>query len=152
MIYKKDVTIRMTDFVNESMTKLSNKGYKYTQRRADLLALFDEDENRYFSAKEVQQRIKVVYPKMSFDTIYRNLKLFTEEQMLEETELDGEMMFRKHCDPEIGHHHHFICHNCGKALPVETCPLDFYERQLPGVQIEEHQFQLIGLCAECAVS
>ncbi|MDO4671167.1 MAG: Fur family transcriptional regulator [Aerococcus sp.] len=139
----------MSDFVETFMAQLSDDGYKYTQRRADILAIFDHDEERYFSAKEVQNEIKTTYPKMSFDTIYRNLKLFVDKHFLEEGEVNGEMVFRKHCDPKMGHHHHFICTDCGQAKPIRMCPMEFYQRQLPGYEINDHQFQLFGLCPSC---
>ncbi len=140
----------MTNFVTESMDELKDAGYKYTQRRADLLAAFDQAEGQYLTAKEVQQTMEDKHPGMSFDTIYRNLKLFSDFHFLEETDVNGEMLFRKHCDPEIGHHHHFICENCGRAFPLEMCPLDFFSDQVPGAEIHSHDFKIMGLCADCS--
>lgn len=142
----------MLDFVDQSMAALTEAGYKFTQRRADLLAIFDTYDTHFISAKTVQKHIAEKYPSMSFDTIYRNLKLFTEHNFLEATEVNGEMMYRKHCNPHIGHHHHFICQNCGKTVPLKMCPLDYFEKQLPGYKINEHVFELQGLCAECKTS
>lgn len=155
MLYNNTIDLegfKMTNFVEYSMHKLTESGLKYTKRRADLLAVFDTDDTRFISAKMVQKRIAETYPSMSFDTIYRNLKLFTEHEFLEESEVNGEMTFRKHCNPNMGHHHHFICQNCGKTAPLKMCPLDFFEAQLPGYDINDHIFELQGICASCKIA
>lgn len=138
------------NFVEESMKTLNDHGYKYTRRRADMLSVFDEDQEHFLTAKVVQQRLNQRYPGMSFDTIYRNLKLFEDYHLLESSEVNGEMVFRKHCDPQIGHHHHFICTNCGRTVSLDMCPLDYFEAQLPGFEIKNHKFELQGLCDRCA--
>ncbi|AMB98519.1 Fur family transcriptional regulator [Aerococcus urinaehominis] len=139
----------MADFVQEAMTQLKEAGYKYTQRRADLLAVFaGEDHDRAFTAHQVQEAIADKYPNMSFDTIYRNLKLFADHHLLEETDLNGEMIFTRHCSPHLGHHH-FICTNCGKTIPIHHCPMDIFVDQLPGCKIQGHRFEIQGLCPDC---
>lgn len=139
----------MASFIERSMAELTEAGYKYTKRRADLLAVFEDEAGHFLSAKAVQQKIAATYPSMSFDTIYRNLKLFTDHHFLEETEINGEMMFRKHCNPHLGHHHHFVCQECGKTVALKMCPLTFFTEQLPGYEIRDHIFELQGICAEC---
>lgn len=136
-------------FVEESMDKLNEAGYKYTKRRADMLKVFDTEEAYFISAKTVQEKLHDLYPGMSFDTIYRNLKLFEEHCFLEASDVNGEMVFRKHCNPHMGHHHHFICQSCGKTVVLEMCPMDYFEAQLPGYDIQHHTFELQGLCDTC---
>lgn len=140
----------MSQFVDSAIEKLKEDGYKTTPRRTYILEIFDQDIIRYFNAKEIQARVAEKYPRMSFDTIYRNLKLFTLYNILEEAEMEGEMVFRKHDDPIKEHHHHFVCVNCGKIVPVHEYPLDFYQDQLPeGYVIKNHEFRLEGLCDVC---
>lgn len=135
-------------YVEESMAKLNEAGYKYTKRRADMLAIF-ANETHFIKAKTVQERMADLYPGMSFDTVYRNLRLFVDYNLIETSEVNGERVFRQHCNPEMGHHHHFICRNCGKTVPLKMCPLDYFTDQLPGYKIEGHTFELQGLCADC---
>ena len=137
------------NFVDESIQVLHEAGFKYTKKRADMLNVFDEEGAYFLSAKEVQQRLENLYPGISFDTIYRNLKLFEDHHFLETSEVNGEMVFRKHCDPHLGHHHHFICINCGKSIPINSCHMTFFADQLPGCEIVNHTIELQGLCSEC---
>lgn len=136
-------------FVDESMQVLHEAGYKYTKKRADMLNIFDVEGDYFLNAKEIQQKLEDQYPGISFDTIYRNLKLFEEHHFLEASEVNSEMVFRKHCNPNLGHHHHFICTVCGKTLPIQSCPMSFFEEQLSDCQIISHTIELQGLCGDC---
>ncbi len=134
--------------VEQAIETLKEHGYKYTDKRENMLSVFAA-ENRYLTAKEVQLGLKERYPSISYDTIYRNIYTFVELEVLEETELNGEKMFRFGCK-HTGHHHHFICTNCGKTKQIEMCPMNFFETQLNGCQIESHRFEIFGKCENCS--
>lgn len=133
--------------VENAIGILKDNGYKYTDKRERILSYFNQ-ENRYITAKEVQQTLKVKYPNISYDTIYRNLYTFVELDIVEETELNGEKLFRLNCS-HSGHHHHFICTVCGKTKRIEMCPMNFFEDQLNGCQINSHRFEIFGQCEHC---
>ena len=63
-----------------------------------------------YQQNNVQELIAPEFPQLSYDTIYRNLYTFVQLNILEETELNGEKLFRFRCQNH-GHHHHFICEN-----------------------------------------
>lgn len=134
-----------------AMQQLKANGYKYTRKREEMMQFFI-DQDRYLSAKEVYEFMNQQYPGISYDTIYRNLKDFSEINLLEETEWDGEKKFRFHCchDNGLGHHHHFICLMCGATREISMCPMDFFEDQLTGCEIEEHRFEIYGKCEKCS--
>ena len=56
-----------------------------------------------------------------------------------------------------GHHHHFVCSNCGQVEDVPPTPR--LERALTeaaraveeegGYRVAEHRFDLVGVCADC---
>ncbi|MEK4948122.1 MAG: Fur family transcriptional regulator [Carnobacterium inhibens] len=134
--------------VEQAIETLKEHGYKYTDKRENMLSVFAA-ENRYLTAKEVQLGLKERYPSISYDTIYRNIYTFVELNVLEETELNGEKMFRFGCK-HTGHHHHFICTSCGKTKQIEMCPMNFFENQLNGCKIESHRFEIFGKCEKCS--
>ncbi|ARK29360.1 Fur family transcriptional regulator [Halalkalibacter krulwichiae] len=133
--------------VTEAMELLKEKGYKHTDKRADMLHLF-AFEKRYLSAKDVLEHMQNDYPGMSFDTIYRNLSLFSELNILEETELDGERKFRFSCSVSK-HHHHLICLECGKTKHIDNCPMDSLQQIFPDFEVTGHKFEIYGKCQEC---
>lgn len=117
-----------------------------TDKRESLLRILSEEE-RYMAAKEVYQLMREEYPSISLDTIYRNLKTFTELNILEEVDYDNESIYRFCCDNHH-HHHHFICENCGRTRELE-CPVNYFQSQIPGYEVRDHRFEVFGLCEDC---
>lgn len=134
--------------VKQYMERLKEKGYKQTDKREEILRIFVK-EKRYLSAKEVLSFMQTVFPELSFDTVYRNLTLFEELEMLETTELNGERIYRLHCSDDE-HHHHLICLSCGKSRMIALCPLDALVEQPKEFTITDHKFELYGYCVECS--
>lgn len=133
--------------VEEAIEILKAEGLKITDKRVDMLkALYNRQQ--HLTAKDVRKILNKKYPNISPDTIYRNLHTFSGIGLIEETEFEGEKYFRARCDIE-GHHHHFICTNCGYSQELEMCPLDFFTEQLNDVSISTHRFELFGLCENC---
>lgn len=127
---------------------LKSKGFKQTDKREEILRIFLK-EKRYLSAKEVLPLMQIVYPELSFDTVYRNLTLFENLEILETTELNGERIYRLRCSDD-DHHHHLICLSCGKSRMIELCPLDALSEQPKEFTITDHKFELYGYCLECS--
>ncbi|MDT2756531.1 Fur family transcriptional regulator [Enterococcus asini] len=136
--------------IQQALSTLKEKGYKHTKKREVMLTYLVR-RNRYMTAKEVHHYMNQIFPGVSYDTIYRNLHDFVDINLLEETDLNGEMKFRFHCCEDMAHHHHhhFICTVCGKTKELSLCPMDFFEEQLPGCVIEGHRFEILGRCEDC---
>ncbi|MBM7363777.1 Fur family zinc uptake transcriptional regulator [Priestia taiwanensis] len=135
--------------VEDAMQVLKEHGYKYTDKRQDMILVFSAN-NKYLSARDVLEYMKADYPGLSFDTIYRNLSLFADLGILEQTELEGEKHFRSKCKT-TSHHHHFICLECGKTKTIETCPMHDISDNFQGFEVTGHKFEVYGKCPECVV-
>ena len=127
---------------------LQKNNYKITKQRRSLLDYLSHFKEQYVSVATVDKYMHEIYPKMSHNTIYRNIKEFEEIGIIEQRMRDGNACVKYQCD-FIHHHHHFICKRCGKVQEVKMCPFDFFEEQLPGCKIEGHHFELYGICADC---
>lgn len=143
MVSEKNIEALVADAVD----KMKDFGLRITQRRVEIVEIFVR-EDRYISASHVHNIMTQTYPTMSYNTTYRNIYDFVELGILEATEFKQEQFFRIACGIDH-HHHHFICRNCGRVLPLTHCPLDFIEDQLAGVTVESHRFEVFGLCEDC---
>ncbi|MCV3314847.1 transcriptional repressor [Pediococcus ethanolidurans] len=136
--------------VAQAIEILQQNHFKITKQRQTLIEIMSQHENNYVDVTQVDSQMRANYPKMSHNTVYRNLKEFEQIGLVEQIIKDEHAQVKYQCDVTQQHHHHFICTNCGKVEEVEMCPLDFFERQLPDYEISGHRFELYGLCADCA--
>ncbi|MPN19123.1 Zinc uptake regulation protein [bioreactor metagenome] len=119
-----------------------------TQRKAILNSL--ANCGQYFSAQEVFDDVKRAYPDVSFDTIYRNLNLFSMLGLLQQIHLpkgDGHVF-------EITEvpHPHLICFNCGKILCVDNTPVELnILNKVVGDEftICRYSLEIYGYCSKC---
>ncbi|KRL00547.1 Fur family transcriptional regulator [Liquorilactobacillus capillatus] len=135
--------------IDVAVKLLQKNNYKITKQRLSLLEYLSHFQEQYINVVAVDKYMHSIYPGMSHNTIYRNIKEFEEVGIVEQRIKDGNASVKYQCDFVHQHHHHFICTHCGKVQEVEMCPLDYFEKQLPGCRIEEHHFELYGLCADC---
>lgn len=136
--------------VEQALQLLKEKGYKYTGKREEMVRIFAQ-EKRYMSAREMLSRMQEEYPALSFDTVYRNLTLFADLNIVEVTELGGERKYRFRCSMDE-HHHHLICLSCGKTRHIRSCPLDGMFGEPDGFRITDHKFEIYGYCSNCEES
>lgn len=133
--------------VSQALNILKDQGFKYTGKRELILDIFSR-EGRYMNAKDVLEQMQAEYPQLSFDTVYRNLTLLHDLNILEVTEMNGERLYRMSCAGD-DHHHHVICTECGKTKKIEVCPMNAIFGQPEGFEITGHKFEIYGLCDDC---
>ncbi|MCS7464686.1 transcriptional repressor [Paenibacillus doosanensis] len=135
------------EMVQEMVRAMSNKGWRITDQRKSLATLFAEAEG-YLSPKDVYESMRQKYPGVSFDTVYRNLRLLSEMGVLEQFYLNDGVKFRARC--QTHHHHHMICLQCEKTVTFEFCPMKQVPNLPDGFQVVNHRFEIFGYCDECA--
>ncbi|WP_125588979.1 Fur family transcriptional regulator [Companilactobacillus jidongensis] len=135
--------------MEEAIKILRDNHYKVTKQRMDLIEFLSNYTNKYIQISDVDEYMKSIYPGISNNTVYRNLKEFSDIGLVEYQE-KNKAMIKFQCDFDQMHHHHFICSNCGKVIELKACPLSFFTDQLPGCEVESHAIEIYGLCPECA--
>jgi Fur family ferric uptake transcriptional regulator len=109
-----------------------------------------EEAGTHLDAKELYRRASEGNSNISLATVYRNLRLFKAQGLIEEKHL-GHMR----CYYEIkrgGEHQHLVCRACGRVIEFES-PLI---RQLVAevqrnndFSVTEVELYLAGYCSKC---
>jgi Fur family ferric uptake transcriptional regulator len=97
--------------------QLQMKDRPFTPQRRLLLSVM-RDAEKHLDAKELYRRASERNPNVSLATVYRNLRLFTEQGLINERHLG-----QAHCYYEmkrLGEHQHLVCEACGQVIEFES--------------------------------
>lgn len=128
--------------------KMSDQGMRITEQRKTLVKLFTAEQEGYLAPKDVYELMDQRYPGLSFDTVYRNLRIMQEMGVLEQFLLEDGVKFRLNC-AEDHHHHHLICLECEKTYSIEFCPMNTVPHLPEQFKVIKHKFELYGYCKAC---
>ncbi|OMF34229.1 transcriptional repressor [Paenibacillus sp. FSL H8-0548] len=132
--------------MEDIIRRMSSQGLRITDQRKTLAKLFSETQG-YLAPKEVYEYMGKSYTGLSFDTVYRNLRVMEELGVLEQVIFEDGGKFKLHCK-ENDHHHHMICLQCGKTYPIIFCPME--QTLVPeDFKVVKHKFEVFGYCKEC---
>ncbi|RJX38317.1 transcriptional repressor [Paenibacillus pinisoli] len=132
--------------MEEIVGRMSARGLRVTDQRKTLAKLFAETPG-YLSPKDVYEYMGKTYSGLSFDTVYRNLRVMEELGVLEQVVFEEGVKFKLHCREEH-HHHHMICLQCGHTYPITFCPME--QTAVPSdFRVVKHKFEVFGYCKSC---
>ena len=135
--------------------KLSERGYKMTPQRKEILQIFVEHSDyHHMSAEDVYKILREKDSEIGLATVYRALDLLSELGILVKVEFgDGCSRYELNtADPKLHHHHHLICLKCKKVIEFEEDLLDDLEEDIAkksGFQILNHEVKFFGYCNDC---
>lgn len=133
----------------EILEVMSGQGLRITDQRKTLARLFGETSG-YLSAKDVYDHMGQTYSGLSFDTVYRNLRVMEELGVLEQIVFEDGVKFKASCSHEH-HHHHMICLQCEKTYPIAFCPMNLTDAP-DSFRVVKHKFEVFGYCKDCEES
>nr|WP_283094534.1 Fur family transcriptional regulator [Paenibacillus sp. ATY16] len=126
---------------------MSRNGYRITEQRQTLLAIVIAHEG-CMSPKDIYVRMIEKFPGVSFDTVYRNLRILKQLGLVEQFYfMDSGLKFKASCNSH--HYHHLICQGCESIVPIENCPLERLIHLPENYKILYHRFEIYGLCEQC---
>lgn len=136
-------------------TKLSERGYKMTHQREEILKIFvDQSNGHHMSAEDVYAILQERNSEIGLATVYRALDLLSRLGILVQVDFgDGCARYELNvADPKVHHHHHLICLNCKRVIEFEEDLLDDLEEIITdefGFQIVNHEVKFFGYCKNC---
>ena len=135
--------------------KLSERGYKMTPQRKEILRIFVEHPDyHHMSAEDVYGFLRENESEIGLATVYRALDLLSKLGILVQVEFgDGCARYELNtADPNVHHHHHLICVKCKKVIEFEEDLLDDLEADIAeksGFKILNHEVKFFGYCKDC---
>nr|WP_202080990.1 peroxide-responsive transcriptional repressor PerR [Caldalkalibacillus salinus] len=134
--------------LQQALEKLKDRGVRMTPQRHAILAYLFEAMN-HPTADEIYKALEDKFPSMSVATVYNNLRLFKEADLVRElTYGDSSSRF----DADVHQHYHVICKDCGKIVDFDYPCLDDVENvasKETGFKIESHRMEVYGVCHQC---
>jgi Fur family ferric uptake transcriptional regulator len=128
---------------------LQENGHRLTpQRMLVIEALHNSD--KHISAEEIYRQLHDRYPYANISTVYRTLELLRKLDLVTETDF-GEGRVRYHV-ADKGHHHHLVCHGCGKIIDLDESvlyPLKGTVLQKYGFDADLKHVAISGECSAC---
>lgn len=135
--------------------KLSERGYKMTPQRKEILRIFVEHPDyHHMSAEDVYGFLREQDSEIGLATVYRALDLLSKLGILVQVEFgDGCARYELNTsDPNVHQHHHLICIKCKRVIEFEEDLLDDLEADIAkksGFQILNHEVKFFGYCKDC---
>ncbi len=133
--------------------KIREKGYSITPQRVEIIKAVKEDKT-HPSAADIYNSVKMVYPMISLNTVYKNLALLSELREVREIKTRQDAI---RFDGDIHPHGHIICEGCGK---IEDLMIN--EEDIKGLLKSKEKgigtfgvinglsVELHGLCSNCS--
>ena len=138
--------------------RFRNHVTRWTLPREAILNLLSRT-SRHLSAKEIYDALSSQYPGIGLSTIYRTLELLVRTGFLNQINIgDGQNRYEFETGEKEEHHHHLICHKCGKIIDYNDFleeELEFVKRAEKNVQgkynflVQGHNIDFYGLCENC---
>jgi len=126
------------------------KSFRITPARRGLIQIFSETKNP-LSVSEIKSLLALKGININKTTVYRELSFLLQSNLIQEVYLDARKVFYESCS--LGHHHHFVCKNCGELEDVflgkELKDLEKKLEKEKGFKIKKHSLEFFGLCANC---
>lgn len=122
---------------------------KNTKQRLLILDILNKSKSP-LSANEIQKKAIKKIPNIALTTIYRNLEILYENDLIDRQRID-ETQYCYELKKEK-HSHYLICKNCKEKIILSECPMKELEdsiSQETGFHITSHHLELEGYCKKC---
>jgi Fur family peroxide stress response transcriptional regulator len=143
------------DRANTMLRDLRRSGLKLTPQRIAMVRLFADDAS-HPTAQDLFDRLRPVFPSMSFATVYNTLDALARAGLAGTVRLSGKRGDAARFDPNITPHHHAVCDQCGAVLDIAagtlaptTAASKRLRRAAPGFSVRAVERIYRGLCATC---
>ena len=122
-------------------------GRRTTNQRKLLLDLIQQTAG-HLDADELYRKARDKGATLSLSTVYRNLKIFKDLNLIHERHFAEE---HHHYETKADHHH-VVCLGCGKVVEFKSPVTGPIKRQLieqKGFVVADAEVRIMGYCSQC---
>ncbi|MQX37192.1 Fur family transcriptional regulator [Roseospira navarrensis] len=129
-----------------------DKGMKMTGQRRVIARVLSEAED-HPDVEEVYRRATAIDPRISIATVYRTVRLFEENDILERHDFrDGRARYEEVSDD---HHDHLIDLETGRVIEFRNTDIERLQEEIArtlGYELKGHRLELYGLALKDGTS
>lgn len=130
----------MTDYI----TLLKENDLKATIQRTSILKSIDQAG--HLNIDDIYEDIKEQYPTLSLATVYKNIILMQQNNVIVEVPISGE---KSRYELKKDDHFHLICQSCGEIKDREITQKTQESLEIGNFKLNSSQINLYGLCQVC---
>jgi len=130
----------MTNYI----TLLKENDLKATIQRTSILQSIDKAG--HINVDDIYEDVKKQYPTLSLATIYKNIIVMQENNVIVEVPMNGE---KSKYELKKDEHMHLICEQCGFIMDTEITSQTKETLVIENFQLKSSQINLFGLCEKC---
>ena len=119
---------------------------QYRSKKRDAILNLLRSTDTHPTAEWIHYVLKDEIPGLGIATVYRNLKLFEKQGLVQRIDVgDG----YDHYDADTSEHYHFRCTSCKKVLDLNIPTMELASSLPEGFKAERHQLVFFGKCQNC---
>jgi Fur family zinc uptake transcriptional regulator len=130
---------------------ISRNGIRITEQRKSIAKLFAETSD-LLTPMHVYHDLGSKHPGLSYDTVYRNLKLLQEIGLLEPFYNKDGVRFGVNRNPSGAQQHHFVCMTCDIVYPFESSAATAMPQLPEEFKAVMFRHEVLGYCSDCSHS
>ena len=130
----------MTNYI----TLLKENDLKATIQRTSILKSIDNAG--HINIDDIYDSVKKQYPTLSLATIYKNIIMMQDNNVIVEVPMNGE---KSKYELKKEEHMHLICEVCGHIKDTEITTATKEVLVIENFQVKASQINLFGLCQKC---
>jgi len=123
---------------------LQENDLKATIQRTSILKAIDNAG--HISVDEIYEEVKELHPTLSLATIYKNIILMQNNNVIVEVPINGQ---KSKYELKKDDHMHLICQVCGKIQDTEIRPEAKEALVVENFQLKSSKINLYGVCKSC---
>jgi Fe2+ or Zn2+ uptake regulation protein len=123
---------------------LKENDLKATIQRTSILESIDAAG--HINIDDIYEGVKKQYPTLSLATIYKNIIMMQENNVIVEVPMNGE---KSKYELKKEEHMHLICEACGDIKDTEITSETKEVLIIENFQVKSSQINLFGLCEQC---